>query len=260
MRKLIAILTVCSSYLACDIKEEKPADPQLYVYILAGESNAEGAGNLDTLSEDRRRVPINVEFWQNGKRATYYYGWFGPEVTLIECLSIKHSKRQIVFIKRSNSESSLYYAWYPDRYDSRAIVTQEVGKSHQYSLMLDDYQKIMDGREHVLKTLYFMQGEQDRKFLIAAESYASNWQYFKDSVIADIGIIDFVAGRIITSDYYSGIIRTAQSSADNILVDLDHCRNDGLHFISTGYECAGVMFFYQINYPMDTTPRSFNEI
>jgi hypothetical protein len=239
------------------------ADMMTKLFLLAGQSNMEGAGLSSRLSEVLRKAPDNVRFFDEGKlRDLVWRARFGPEVGFAHEISASFPREQIVLCKVARSGSNLYYDWAPDRTSGG---TEDEYRGPFYPKLLaslGELHSVLDARNKRCECagLLWMQGERDAVFESMAESYEANLRAFIARVRADVNapVLPFLIGLISprkckpgtsqSTHPYRDIVREAQariadSMAHVAMVEtMDLTQSDGLHFDAEGQVELGRRF------------------
>ena len=169
------------------------------VFILAGQSNMEGAADAVDLTkvdlEDLKRAQKNILLAYNGSRPkplniTIPPDWkkkkykldscFGPEIFFGIELSKKYPNQKFLFIKRSEGGTSLYGCWNPDWTKEKAEYVGELDKPKLFYELLDYSNKVLskyDENDYKIEGMLWVQGESDsgKKWgLLPSETYYDN--------------------------------------------------------------------------------------
>lgn len=148
--------------------------PPAAVFILAGQSNMLGQGQIAELDVNLRREPANVEFYLTGvRRSMIAQPTVGPEFSLASDLSQSMPARQIVFIKYALNGVSLL-AWAPDWVVTQAALTQNEQVGPLYRNLLDQIGNITRNKTVEFSGVFWMQGERDARYPDAAREYETN--------------------------------------------------------------------------------------
>ena len=150
------------------------------IYLLLGQSNADGRAYVTDLPAEYVNVPTNIEYWYRGNRynrtdnVVTFGGFyrFGPAPTLLSKLGICRHDKRIIVVQHSYGGSSLYSSWHSPLYDSnRAAVMGETVSIYQWYSFLNGFFAALGNREAVYKTVFWLQGEQDATNATAAQDY-----------------------------------------------------------------------------------------
>ena len=228
---------------------------QVYnLIILAGQSNMVGSGKKDQI-----QVPFisdNITYYNYGKRMNLQIvseDTFGPEIGIMEQLSIKFPNKKFIILKYAVGGASMY-GWSPER-DEKKV--EKMGHPH-FGKMSDSLFKYTDlaikGKITEPIAFVWMQGETDARFEIAGQEYASNFQkliekvrkeYHKEDLPIIFGKVNPIASR------YPGLLALqssqryiAKNIANTYVVDTDGLekRSDSLHYSSEGLLGLGERF------------------
>ena len=153
------------------------------VFILAGQSNMEGAADAVDLTkvdlEDLKRAQKNILLAYNGGRPkplniTIPPDWkkkkykldscFGPEIFFGIELSKKYPNQKFLFIKRTQGGTSLYGCWNPDWTKEKAKYVGELDKPKLFYELLDYSDDILSKYEknsYKIEGMLWVQGESD---------------------------------------------------------------------------------------------------
>ncbi len=113
MAKLLIV--VFTAWLAAGAVPDAGAQTgETLVFVLAGQSNMVGQGDVAKLSEDLKQLPPNILLYLNGERADFAdRNHFGPEIGFAHEMSRAHPREAIILIKFAVGGSSLL-AWAPE--------------------------------------------------------------------------------------------------------------------------------------------------
>ncbi len=138
------------------------ATAMMRVYVIAGQSNAEGAARSSGLTENRKRIPANVEYWFKVRKASTFadFKTYGIEVTLAWMLSKTYPRDQIVIIKFAVGGTRIK-DWDPDDPDS------------YYWQAVEDVRNAVGGRKHTLCGVIWIHGETDCKSKSGSAAYGT---------------------------------------------------------------------------------------
>ena len=153
------------------------------VFILAGQSNMEGAADAVELSsadlEDLQIAKKNILLAYNGGKpkplhVTVPADWkkkkykldscFGPEIFFGIQLSKKYPNQKFLFIKRSEGGTSLYGCWNPDWTEEKAKYVGELNKPKLFYELLDYSDKVLskyEKNDYKIEGMLWVQGESD---------------------------------------------------------------------------------------------------
>lgn len=193
------------------------------VYLLSGQSNMEGSGQLSDLSDDDRTPVSNAYFWngktfeplvvgktQTGARPER----FGPEIGFAKAIA-PTSSRPVYLVKYAASGMPLHRGfnagtWHgPDAGPGRRTfypgeTSDDPNRGTLYQAMLARFQAALsalrkDGHEPHVKGFLWMQGEADAKQEIAATSYTQSLRQLRDRLAADVEVdsLPMVFGQVL---------------------------------------------------------------
>lgn len=170
-------------------------DEPLPVFVLAGQSNMDGAGHAAELPDELKGPLAHVLF-------TRFWGTelkplepakvdknFGPEVTFGAAMA-KHLKRPVGLLKLSSGGTSLEEHWNPASEDKRGLYKRLTG----YITGIQAKQKNIK-----IAGMLWMQGEADAKYHSkTVEQYREKLEALIDGCRKEFGAPDmaFVCGRI----------------------------------------------------------------
>lgn len=172
------------------------------VFVLAGQSNMVGQGKVEDLPEPLRTLPPNVTLYVDGSTMNLkQQGHFGPEVGIAQRLAEQEPKREIILFKFAFNGSSTL-AWSPD-YDAalvrKAASPHDLRAGRLYDKLVNAWKKTFAGHGDVRAAAFFwMQGESDARFPIAAEAHRQNLERIIAAARRDLGAPDtpFFLGEI----------------------------------------------------------------
>jgi iduronate 2-sulfatase len=241
-----AILAGLSAFLtfAAAAGEAVPGskDAPMPVFVLAGQSNMDGAGQVAELpAELKGPFPdaLFVRFWDAqfkpldpaklGKE-------FGPEVTFGTEMA-KALKRPVGMIKLSGGGTSIEQHWNPVTFDKE----KHIGELYK---RLTDYVTGIQAKQKNVKIvgMIWMQGEADAKYHSkTVEQYRDKLEALIDGCRKEFGAPDmpFVCGRMNASGQYEKQVREAQATVKRknyAWIDCDDLEKhaDKLHYNSKG--------------------------
>jgi hypothetical protein len=248
LRRLALIALVA---LAGSARAEQPV---AIVFVLAGQSNMVGMGNIAELDERLHRQPSNVEFYVGGMRKLMgAQESAGPEFSLAHELSRSLPDQQIILIKYAVSGTSLL-AWAPDWSAERTTLTGDRFAGPMYRTLLGQVRTVTQGRPVELGAVFWMQGERDARFPAAAAQYEENFGALINSLRRDLNapVLPFIYGQINppTAAYLGRTaVRDAQLNAERTLPNAKLVRTDDLsklpdqlHYDTQGQVALGRRF------------------
>ena len=165
-----------------------PALAEIKLFSLDGQSNMRGNGDSQTLTYAQYTIPQNCEVWVKGVRLNTFLDApkFGPEISLVHRLAVAYPDDTLIFVKFAICSTSLY-AWDPDWSPETAAITDNVKQGDLYSRLLRYIVKAMDGRQVKFAASFWMQGERDAKYRIAARNYGPNFKRLILALRKDLG-------------------------------------------------------------------------
>ena len=230
-----------------------PCMAQIKVFIIAGQSNADGRGEIADLGSPYDQPQTNVLVWFDAAATNWVdlapgFSDFssndhGMELSLGKKLYDTWGG-DIRLIKYARSGTSIFENWLPDRY--------------QYKQMLKVFSAATNslaGQDYVIEGLFWMQGERDSVSNEWSSAYYSNLTTMVSSFRTDFEApnMPLILGRIgvdlPTNVYpYSDLVRTAQvdyatsnALADWVDTDSFSVQADNIHFTSSGYIEMGTL-------------------
>lgn len=245
---------------------------RLDIYVLAGQSNMSGWGQVDELVHWGGGVgQSQTDVLYHTKGAGFGYlrptdDDFGPELSFGRTMA-DGATTAIAIVKEALGSTSLAEDWNPD---------QDAG---MYQRLLARVEKARtywsaEGYDVRVAGIVWMQGEEDAKEIAMASLYEQNLVEFIDRVRQDLGALDtpFVYGEIRGKDFpYRDVVRSAQRAVDVLgigayLVDTDDLSTyEELHFdtlsqLTLGRRFATVMLGARSNVFGDTTGDGIVEL
>ncbi|NUN12908.1 MAG: lamin tail domain-containing protein [Myxococcales bacterium] len=231
------------------------------VFLLAGQSNADGYGFISQLPQDLATPQLDVQmFWHsNGVLtplgpASTAAGRFGPEIQMGRDLQDGSPKETTLIIKYAVGGTNLYSQWYPGQFPGDPAT----GPLYKVFLQTITNAKAAiqnNGGVVQLEGMAWMQGESDGFGLDVANAYETNLTLFIERVRQDISAptLPFVIGEIYAPTVpYRLIIRAAQETvAQNLpntyIVDTDDLSlTDSIHYGTEGQLTLGARFASQL--------------
>jgi hypothetical protein len=234
-------------------------DDTVDVYLLAGQSNTSGVGQVWSLPPSLREGQSDVEIFWSGRPdwvplqpsseySSGYATYFGPEVTFGRTLADADTTRDVLIIKHSIGGTDLMYFWNPGG-NGRPL-------GDGWTIFIDTIEQAVtaleaEGKTAVFKGMGWMQGESDATAYDYAVLYEENMNYFIERIRQETSTPDlpFSMGLIDCIDYttYRQIVREAQlnsAAADpNVMTfeteDLGNYPYDSCHYQGTGMRLLG---------------------
>ena len=250
MRLLVAVLAGVAVLGGTGVMQSPPAA----VFILAGQSNMLGQGQIAELDVSLRRQPANVEFYLTGVRSSMIaQPTVGPEFSLASGLSQSMPARQIVFIKYALGGVSLL-AWAPDWVATQAALTENEQVGPLYRNLLDQIGSITRNKTVEFAGVFWMQGERDARYPVAAREYETNLAGLIQRLRRDLETpgLPFIFGQVNPpaatypgiADVRSAQVRIARTVSDTKLVPTDDLTKlaDGVHYDTLGQASLGRRF------------------
>ncbi len=215
-------------------------------FILAGQSNMEGAGSIADLSRSQRTLPSNVRLFQNSTRIDVGdFEWFGPEVGFAHAIAEQIPHEQIMLIKCAAGGTSLY-AWSPDWSPQLASITENEEWGSLYAQLMGSVDTVIGDRSVEFAGVLWMQGERDAKYPDAAQEYGRNLKHFVERLREDLDAphLPFILAQIdwLPAGFDScELVRKAQADAPNhipntVVISTEGLRKweDHVHYSSQG--------------------------
>ncbi|MCE5278228.1 MAG: sialate O-acetylesterase [Planctomycetaceae bacterium] len=232
------------------------------VFILAGQSNMGGAGNVAELFEQQRKIPPSIRLWEGGQfRELVWNKSFGPEVGFADGLLKAGVAGPVVLVKLGPGGTHLYGDWAPD---GKADAN---GRGGLYAKLMAEVAAATQaieaqGKHARIAGMCWMQGERDARDKVMGESYRANLKAFvarlrKDTAVADMPVvIARISPRKIVVDLgpafqvqpYRQAVREAQEKVARddgraAWIDADDLPQfDNLHYDAAGQLMLGRRF------------------
>lgn len=240
MKPLILCLLVLTQLTAL----AKPAE----VYLLSGQSNMLGSGKVNELKEADRQPIDNVFIWDktafiplapNQLNAINTRGQFGPELGFAQRLRMQKPDQSIYLIKYAASGQPLHFGW--DRNTWKGLNRESgrwnfypgdgkdrLNRGKHYGVLIQTITDALhaletEGRKFRIRGFLWMQGEQDSKHEVSADTYAQNLKLLKSQLENDINKkrpIPMVFGQVLPHTppakrfTHRELIRQRQTEAD----------------------------------------------
>ncbi len=227
------------------------------VFLLAGQSNMVGTGNITELPSELKAAQQRVIIYTAG---TYSYGWtmlqpgtgastgtFGPEVSFGRDMSAAFPSETLAIIKVAWIGSALAYDWRPPSAGG------SVGQ--YYTTFVNEVRKALaafpSGNTPEIRGMCWMQGESDASNIYPASEYESNLRCFIQDVRAEFGVqtMPFVIAMIDkTSSWVEyEVVRQAEiavaASVPYVgIFDTYGMATDGSHYKPAGLIAMGQEF------------------
>jgi hypothetical protein len=222
-------------------------------FILAGQSNMAGMGEISELAVEMRQAPENVSVVEYKARSRFAEPWFGPEVTFAHEIAKTWTEERILIIKFAVGSSSLL-AWAPDWSRGKASITNNEDAGPLYIKLLKFIKTVTDGIDAQFIGMMWMQGERDAKFQKAAKNYSINFGKFISQIRMDLKSphLPIIYGQVNPpADQFSYVhdVREAQAQIQHqvpgtkmIKTDDLNKLEDGLHYNANGLIKMGKRF------------------
>lgn len=192
----LIVLSGCKS-ISVDKKVASRNDASdVYVVLLAGQSNMAGAGNYDELSDDIKkriekvssRVYVSqsntaqtpLSYYKNKPSKKYKFTKrFGPELLIGLTLAEKYPQKEFLLIKHAKGGTALYGAWNPEWTIEKAKEIEKGEKKQSWNLVQQHINLIEEnlsilkekGKSYKIIGMTWMQGENDAVLEKAAITY-----------------------------------------------------------------------------------------
>jgi len=192
-----------------------PGFAEIDVYLLAGQSNMDGRGKVEKLTEKQCRPSKSAEiFYRNPPHASE--GWqplqpgysiapkykgglpsptFGPEIGFAEAIGKAAPDRRFAFIKGSKGGTSLRRDWKP------GVKGQPDTQGERYRYFIETVKQATEalaasGQAFRIRGLLWHQGESDSK--ASAEAHQKRLVEFAARLREDVGVPDLpiVVGQV----------------------------------------------------------------
>jgi hypothetical protein len=210
------------------------AGKTIKVFILAGQSNAEGRADGELVTgEDRNRLNAAAERVQLAYNGEPVSGLrvvepvpgiaksynrkliFGPELFFGITLAELWPDERILLIKRTQGGTSLYGCWNPDWDAEKAAAMKEEDEPKLYEILTNDIREILsayDPDEYELCPMLWVQGETDADNESAATAYGGNLERLIQSIREDTGREDlpFLMFQVGSGKVVEGMQRVAR--------------------------------------------------
>jgi hypothetical protein len=239
-------------------------DRTIHVYLVAGQSNASGVGQVNSLPAALQlgQPDVNIywsqePWWKPLSPASEYtsgaLAYFGPEVTFGRGLADVGDGTPIAIIKHSVGGTDLADFWNPGESPS----DPDVGTGYQvfYDTVSNGLDALIaEGWEPEVRGMAWMQGESDACWDVWADAYESNLTHFIARVREDVRTptMPFVAGLIDCVELCGwretvreATLNVADADANVYTVeteDLGTYPYDGWHYQGTGMRVLGYRF------------------
>ena len=221
---------------------------EAWLFILAGQSNALGQGDRDSLALSEKNmksrlsmfsgvdfVPLHINVGDNSfPLSDSYPTHFGPEQGIEAKLSTLDSNAYMVKYAVGSTSIS---TWLPGTENYRILTNQRITPA---------IKELFSQNKKVKPVLFWMQGENDGLAGVdTAALYQTRFQLLVDSLRSRYGNdMPVIAGNIITNVANSATINAAIDAVADKSIDVNNGSypNDGLHFYVEGYKQLGQSF------------------
>jgi len=182
------------------------------VYLLGGQSNMDGQGNIHELTEVQKEMPERVFFWHDGAFKPFVVGAFPTSVTKKQerfGLEISFAQqvagdRPVYLVKFARGGMPLHHGWHGGKwmggepasrrvnfYPGESSLDPNIGRL--YADMIERFHAAVeqlktDGHTPVVKGFLWMQGEQDSKNEVSATEYAESLKRLCRRIMEDLGL------------------------------------------------------------------------
>lgn len=254
-RACLLVLVALTAAPGCSRTRAATDEAPVRVFLLAGQSNMVGRGDVADLDPALLKLPANVQidveaFGSNLEKDSTR---FGPEMSLVPRLAQRFRADELLVIKRAVGGSSLL-DWAPDWSESRAAITGFPQFGPLYDKLLARIRELTRGRNVHFEALFWMQGERDARIPKAGRDYYENWKVFIARLRRDLQAphLPVIAGQVNPprEDYPAvQMVRRAQERVagedpDVVLVSTEGLSKlaDRLHYDSNGQLQLGNRF------------------
>lgn len=227
MFSIVLAALACTTPPAVGQDETDTARPQVDVYLLAGQSNMQGAGKVAELPAAWQTTIQGVYFW-NGvgfdfldpvvTKVSGRVGLFGPELGFARSMRMLEPEQEIYLVKFYRSGQPLHHGWDGNQW---AGGEPAAGRRNFYPGVADDDETIgthyrdmlamaraafehlrSEGYEPVLRGIVWMQGEADAKHEVSADEYAESLARLKLRIEEDLASdpVPFVFGQVLAHE------------------------------------------------------------
>ena len=214
------IITTVACTNTPKIKLNKNTQP-INVVLLAGQSNMEGAGNYDELSEEiKNRItaigdrvqyalknkvagPLTYKTSDYHKKKYGAYKTFGPEMLIGLTLAEANPNKHFLLIKTAYGGTSLYGAWNPYWTKAKAIKAEKGYKENLplFSIFSQNIEKQLtllasQNKSYKILGMVWFQGENDATKEFSAISYQQNLTNLIKKYRKKFNFEPFIIGQI----------------------------------------------------------------
>lgn len=209
----VLTLLIAAACFSCLTPPPDGEKKEIDVYILAGQSNMEGTGELSELPEEWLQPIPGVTFMGNQNRrfetlrpgvthTSYRKGHFGPELGFAKGLRLLSPSRPVWIIKYEFGGHGLHAGWDsgkwkgPDPGPGRSSFYpgKSAGDPHQGARYREWMELVSDGLRElrsaglvpVIRGVAWVQGERDASRSLSASTYGSNLKHLRERLIQDL--------------------------------------------------------------------------
>ncbi len=226
-------------------------EQEIQVYLFLGQSNMVGYKTDSSRLHESVSTPPQVKIFKHDQWELYTFGKeFGPELSASRLLA---GEEKVGIIKLAVNGTSMF-AWSPMWSKKKAELTDNASAGGLYKKLLRIVGKAKKTKNAKVRAVFWMQGETDSKFKVAAIQYKHNMIELITALRRDLGIsnLPFIIGKI-DPPYeccpYRNMVRKAQvevtNQLDNIeIVSIDDLNRqaDQLHLNENGQIALGKRF------------------
>ena len=181
-----------------------PPEPPTMIFLLAGQSNMEGLGEVARLSKRDLAIPANVLAWLDGawQPMKVQGATFGPEVSFAHALATALPKERIGIVKYAKGGTAIA-EWSPT--DEKSLYAELVKRCQAAKEAAPDAR---------LAAMLWMQGERDSRQTDTATAYGKNLQELVKAARRDVGeeTLAFLCGQVNPPYPYAQLVRKAQAA------------------------------------------------
>jgi len=242
-----------------------PAKEPALVYLLAGQSNMVGVGQVTALPPSLRDPIEDVQLYWSGREgwtdlqpsSDYSSSWgtyMGPEITFGRAMKDAHPDRDVYLIKHADGGTALADWWNPGA-DPSDTVNQGAGYTTFRDTVTQGLGRLdTEGVDFEIAGMIWMQGESDAYYSSYAHAYQANLTHFIDRVREDVAVDDlpFIIGEIHclgVCPYRDTVIdaeRAVAAKDANVrsfdTLDLERFPDDDWHYAGIGQRVLGERF------------------
>jgi hypothetical protein len=216
-------------------------------FILAGQSNMAGMGEIMELEPELRRAPDNISVVEYKMRNRFAEPWFGPEVTFAHEIAKAWPEKKILIIKFAVGSSSLL-AWLPEWSQKKERITNNEDAGPLYNKLSKFIETVTIGINVKFVGMMWMQGERDAKFQDTAKNYAQNFEELITHVRRDLQSphLPFIYGQVNPpAELFRFVqtVRKAQAQIEHQVSGIKMIKTDDLSKLEDGlhYNASGLM-------------------